>query len=532
MADEAKSGLGHSVRAAPRGPGATRPRGRGHRQARAASGLTPCSFPAPQELYLETYYLQCLAHASYIVAHGGNAFIVDPRRDVDMYIDELKARGLRLRGVLLTHIHADFVSGHYEILRRTNAAVMISRHAGAEFPHLATEDEDEFVLSNKHSIRSMHSPGHTPGCTTWLLVDRESGKPTKAFTGDTLFVGNVGRPDLLGSVGVSKETLASTMFDTLRSRIMQLPDDCGVFPAHGAGSPCGKGLSTELSSTIGKEKATNPALQYTDRDEFVKYITSGQPHAPQYFLGAVALNKAGAQSVSEVIEKVPPLNEVDFAEAMRSEEHGERPLVCDTREADEWCETHVPGSWSFPIGVSGGVVLREHDGNMGIWLGTLVRPNQPMLVIAPPGKERETLERFSRIGYHSVVGYLVGGIESWASAGFDTASLDRLDLKAKPEEARAALSSDEYQVVDVRTPGEYGCPVNGHVKGAINVDLNTLPAGADGLDKSKKYVCYCSGGYRSNIALSIFLSRGLDFRDVRGGYHAIQETSKDLTTAQ
>mmetsp|Transcript_13635 Transcript_13635/g.43548 ORF Transcript_13635/g.43548 Transcript_13635/m.43548 type:complete len:509 (+) Transcript_13635:40-1566(+) len=483
------------------------------------------------ELYVATYYLQCLAHASYVVAHGGFAVVIDPRRDPDVYLADLESKGLRLKATLLTHIHADFVAGNSEITERANVAVMLGANAGASYPHLPVTEGDMVTLSEKYAIKALPTPGHTPGCVTWLLVDRTEGdRPLRAFTGDTLFVGNVGRPDLLGSVGFSADQMARTLFKTLHTKLMTLPDDVIVHPAHGAGSPCGKSLGSELSSTIGKEKATNEALQFKDETAFVEYITTGQPEAPQYFLPVVKMNKMGAGKVEEFVSAVPALEAEAFA-AQRERRHmgAEEIVVLDTREADDYAAGHVVGSVNFPVGLNRGEKLESFEGNFAIWVGTLVSPSAVLLLVAPEGKEQESILRLARIGYHNVLGYLAGGMTAWKAAGLHIGHTTR---HAIPDQAALAalVAKPGVQVLDVRTEGEFNCPRNGHIRGAINIPLNVLPSRLGELDKDKHYAVYCSGGYRSAIAASYLLQEGIGSGDLHGGYYNILAVARELTT--
>jgi glyoxylase-like metal-dependent hydrolase (beta-lactamase superfamily II)/rhodanese-related sulfurtransferase len=482
------------------------------------------------DLKVETFYLSCLAQGSYLVSHGGNAFLIDPRRDVDVYLKKIASEGLRLKGILETHVHADFVSGHRELNERTGATIFINEHVQPGYRHYPVTDGDLFVLSDVYAFVPMYTPGHTLGCTTWLLVDRLHGnRPMKAFTGDTLFVGSVGRPDLLGSVGYSKHDMAHLLFHSLHDKLLCLPDDVEVYPAHGAGSPCGKGLSTDLSSTIGRERTTNPALLLQDEDSFVHFLTDEEQSVPQYFPAVVALNVEGAVAMGEEVNKVPMLSPAAF-EALLEEEvkEGElAPLVLDTREPEDFDEGHIEGSLNFAIGFHGGDSLSETEGNFGIWIGTLIAPGTPLLLVTAPGKEVESIQRLGRVGYAgSVKAVLGGGIPSWVVEGRPLSMSNRIALSSERQ-------LESFVVLDIRQPSEFACTGNGRVRDALSLPLDTLctssltppatSASGVSLNLETPYICYCRGGYRSAIAKSILLKQGLNVSDIQRGFRAVQE---------
>lgn len=491
------------------------------------SGLKEIVNDQDSGLEVRIYYLECLAQATYIIAHEGKAFIVDPRRDVDTFIQELNALGAKLIGILETHFHADFVSGHNELMQRTQAPIYFGPTAGprCQFPHHELKDEEIIQFSSRYSIKVLHTPGHTPEAVVYLLIDTSnSDKPIKAFTGDTLFIGSCGRPDLVGSVGFTAGQMARMMFETLRSKISTLPSDVQVYPAHGAGSPCGKNLSTDLYSTIGKEMQTNPALKFTDEDEFIKFLTDGQPVAPGYFSHDVAQNTAGALPLSEVLSKIPRLTNDQFK--LTVDNNTADYTVIDTRNPEEYNAGYIKGSLNFPLGESGGAILRPEDGNFAIWVGTLLQSDRQLLLIAKPGKEGEALQRLARIGYTNVKGILKNGMTDWIQSGYPVHATQRIDIRPGHGTSLQDLVSNGYNLIDVRTKQEYE---GNTVKGSHNLPLNEIYKHLEELDKSKRYLAFCSTGYRSIIAISILRASGINAVDVFGGFAAASVYAPDLT---
>eukprot|EP00043_Microstomoeca_roanoka_P009009 m.86131 g.86131 ORF g.86131 m.86131 type:complete len:512 (-) comp14453_c1_seq4:302-1837(-) len=482
----------------------------------------------PDGLTVHTYYLECLAHASYLVAHEGSAFLVDPRRDITPYVSYMQENNLKLKGVLETHLHADFVSGHLELNKRYGATIFIGEKAGAKFPHYPCADGDTLILSSKYAIQALPTPGHTFGCVTWLVVDRETGLAVKAFTGDTLFVGGNGRPDLVGALlpDATPEHLSQLMYASLHEKLAKLPDDCEVLPAHGPGSPCGKGISADLSSTIGKEKQTNPAFTITDEKSFIEYNVAGLDHAPQYFPNAVLTNLHGADFLHVEIESIKKLSLPEFKAAMQDE-----VVILDTRNARPYAQAHIKNSINIPLGVSGGIKLNYEDGNFAIWVGTVIAPKSKILLIAEQGKEQESIERLGRIGYASqIVGMLESGLNTWIEAGEPIEKFDKVNIENA--DTIRQLQATNHVIVDARTAGEYSCATRGHVHDAINLPLAELPQSCAALDKSKKYVVYCLGGFRSAIAVSLMRAHGLDAVDIAGGYErGVLDKARDATTA-
>jgi hydroxyacylglutathione hydrolase len=458
-------------------------------------------------MYFKQFYLGCLAHASYLIGSDGEAVVVDPQRDVEQYVDEANAQHLKIKHVIETHLHADFVSGHRELAERTGAEIVFSKHAGAAFPHRAVTDGDE-ILIGKVKLRILETPGHTPESMCILVTDTQaSDQPQKILTGDTLFIGDVGRPDLAGSKGYTPQMMAAMMYDTLHEKLLKLPDDVEVYPAHGAGSMCGKNMSKETSSTIGQQRKFNYALQPMSKEAFVKMMTDELPEAPPYFPKDAEINRTGAA----------PLNHLPRPAALAAEEvrnltsptetKSSRYVVLDVRSAADFGAGHVPGSINIGLG-----------GQFAIWAGSLITIGTPIIIVADSdAKMEEAVMRLARVGIESVKGYLGGGIEAWQSAGFNTdtvpqISIDDLDSLIRKE--------NQLQIVDVRRPPEYE---SGHVPRAFHAPLSNLEASADGLplDRSKPTAVICAGGYRSSAATSILQSHGFSsLLNVTGGTSA------------
>lgn len=455
-------------------------------------------------MFFKQFYLGCLAHASYLIGSEGAAVVVDPQRDVDQYIDEAKAQGLEIKYVIETHLHADFVSGHRELAERTGAEIVFSRHAGAAFAHHAVSEGDEIILG-KVKLQFLETPGHTPESMCILVSGIEvSDQPQKILTGDTLFVGDVGRPDLAGGKGYTPQMMAAMMYDTLHEKLLKLSDDVEVYPAHGAGSMCGKNMSKETSSTIGQQRKFNYALQPMSKEAFVKMMTAELPEAPAYFPKDAEINRNGAGA----------LNQLERPKALRAEEvlslmgrQADKHLVLDVRSAADFGAGHVPGAVNIGLG-----------GQFAIWAGVLIGIGTPIILVAESeAKMEEALTRLARVGIESVRGYLAGGIDAWRSAGFETntvpqISVDELDSLIRKE--------NQLQVIDVRRPPEYE---SGHVPRALHAPLSNLEstAGVLTLDRSKPTAVICAGGYRSSAATSILQTHGFsNLLNVTGGTSA------------
>lgn len=456
-------------------------------------------------------YTNCLAQGAYYISNNGEAVIIDPLRETKPYLDLLKQNNDKLTHIFETHFHADFVSGHVDLAKETGATIVFGPNATTSYKSYIAKDEEEFKIG-KLTLKVMHTPGHTLESTTYLLLD-ENKKPLCIFTGDTLFIGDVGRPDLAIKSDLTTEDLAGMLYDSLRNKIMPLPDDVIVYPAHGAGSACGKNMSKETFDTLGSQKEINYALRNISKEEFIKELTTGILPAPQYFAKNAALNKSGYQNYNEILEKgSKALSADEFEKAMTSGS----PLVLDVRKPQEFAGGHIKNS--LYIGL---------DGQFAPWVGTVILDiNTPILLVTPEGREEETVMRLSRVGYDNCIGYLRGGMDSWKNAG------KRMEtIKSVPAPEFLDHYQNGYTTLDVRKPGEYE---SAHLKNAATKPLDFIYEWADTLDKSHPYMIHCAGGYRSMIAASILKAKGYtDLTDVQGGYGAISKldaAEKDIAT--
>ncbi len=451
---------------------------------------------------IEQIYTGCLAQGAYYIESNGEAAIIDPLREVQPYINRAETNGAKIKYIFETHFHADFVSGHVDLARKTGASIIYGPEANTEYEVYNAKDGQEFEVGNV-KIRAIHTPGHTLESTTWLLID-ETGKPHCIFTGDTLFIGDVGRPDLAIKNGLSQEDLASLLFDSLRNKIMTLQDDLIVFPAHGAGSACGKNMSKETEDTLGNQKATNYALRANmTREEFITEVTTGIMPAPQYFAKNAMINKTGYESLDAIITRgSKALTPDEFESAANAEE----AIILDTRAGAEFVTAHIPNS--IFIGI---------DGGFAPWVGALITDiNAPILFIAPEGREEEVITRLSRVGYDNTIGFLKGGIEAWKNAGKEVETLQSVSAQAFVED----LDNTSNEVLDVRKPGEFE---GGHVDEATNLPLDFINEELNQVDKNKTYYVHCAGGYRSLIYISILKARGYNnLINVEGGWGAIK----------
>jgi hydroxyacylglutathione hydrolase len=456
-------------------------------------------------MIVEQLYTGCLAQAAYYIESDGEAAVIDPLRETFPYLERAAESGAAIRYVFETHFHADFVSGHLDLARESGGTLVYGPNAETGFEAHVSTDGEVFRLG-KVTIEVLHTPGHTLESTTYLLRD-EAGKPHCIFTGDTLFIGDVGRPDLAQKgLELTMEDLAGMLYDSLRNQIMPLPDDVIVYPAHGAGSACGKKMSNETSATLGDQKRFNYALRADmSKDEFIREVTDGLAPPPAYFPENVRLNKHGYDAISQVMERgLRALSPADFAAAMADD----ATLVLDTRSEAAFAEGHVPGS-----------VFIGLDGNFAPWVGAMFPDlDTPILVVAEQGREEEAVRRLSRVGYDNGQGYLAGGVEAWSAEG---RTLQRVEEVA-PEAFTAAWKAGERPVVlDVRKPGEYDA---GHLEDARNVPLDYLESRLDGLSEEGTYHLHCKGGYRSLIAWSLLQRRGYqNLVNIRGGFDALVE---------
>ena len=452
-------------------------------------------------MYFKQFYLACLAHASYLIGSEGEAAVVDPQRDVDGYINEAEAQGLKIKYVIETHLHADFVSGHRELALRTGAEIVFGAEAGATFEHRAVSNGDEIAIG-KVVLRVLETPGHTPESICILVIDTEvSDQPQKILTGDTLFIGDVGRPDLAGGKGYTPQIMAGMMYDTLHEKMLKLPDNVEVYPAHGAGSMCGKNLSKETSSTIGEQRKLNYALQPMSKDAFVRMMTADLPEAPAYFPKDAEINRTGAQSLSEV-SRPAPLTPEELSELAT---HGH--VVLDVRSAREFGEGHVPGSLNIGLG-----------GQFASWAGMLIAMGSPIVIVAESDeKVDEAVMRLARVGIETVRGYLGGGIGAWRESGLGMAHLPQISV----DDLHNLIGSEkELQILDVRREPEYE---SGHVPHAKHAPLSKLQPIIPnlGLDPTRATAVICAGGYRSSAATSILEQHGFKkLLNVTGGTSA------------
>ncbi|PYS78992.1 MAG: MBL fold metallo-hydrolase [Acidobacteria bacterium] len=448
-------------------------------------------------MYFKQFYLGCLAHASYLVGSDGEAAVVDPQRDVDQYVAEAEAQGLKIKYVFETHLHADFVSGHRELAARTGAEIVFGERAGARFPHRAARDGDELKVG-KVILRILETPGHTPESISVVVVDTEvSPEAQKVLTGDTLFVGDVGRPDLAGARGYTPEAMAALMYESLHGKLLKLGDHVEVWPAHGAGSMCGRNISKETHSTIGEQRRFNYALAPMPKDEFVRLMTADVPEAPAYFPADAEINREGASPLTELPRPSALLAQQVAAYASLGY------VVLDVRTAEEFGAGHVPGALN--VGLSG---------QFASWAGALVPLGSPIILVAAgEGQVDEAVTRLARVGHESVRGYLRGGVESWRDAGFDVSHVPQISVA----DLRRMLDEQPgLQVLDVRRPAEYAA---GHAPRAASTPLGPhLVEEAARLERARPLAVICAGGYRSSAATSLL--QPLGFRriyNVAGG---------------
>ncbi|AZQ44933.1 MBL fold metallo-hydrolase [Nonlabens ponticola] len=458
-------------------------------------------------MILEQYYTKCLAQGTYYIASNGEAAIIDPLREVQQYIDRAQDDKVRIKYIFLTHFHADFVSGHVDLADKTGATIVIGPNAVTSYAFAKAEHQQKFFIGDI-SLTLLHTPGHTLESSCYLLKD-EDGKEQALFTGDTLFIGDVGRPDLAAKSEMTQEDLAGMLYDSLHKHILPLPDDITVYPAHGAGSACGKNMSSETSDTLGNQKKTNYALDTNlSRADFIKELTSGISAPPAYFPLNVQMNKGVNSSIDEVIKRgVTPINAAAFKALADDPEF----LVLDVRSPQEFTAGHVPGSWFIGL-----------DGQFAPWVGALIENiDQKIILVVEPGREREAVTRLARVGYDNANGFLYGGFESWKNAGFDVATTGNVSAKQFLD----GLNDGSIKnAIDSRKSGEYE---NSHLAETELLPLAGIHAHLPHLDKEKTYHVHCAGGYRSVIFASIAQANGIDnMINVEGGYGAIKKVAK------
>jgi hydroxyacylglutathione hydrolase len=455
-------------------------------------------------MYFEQFYLGCLAHASYMLGSEGEAVVVDPQRDVDLYLQAADERGLKIRHIFETHLHADFVSGHVELARRTGATIYIGERAGAAFPHVPLRDGFELRVGQAH-IAAVETPGHTPESVCLIVTDQEkSSRPWAVLTGDTLFIGDVGRPDL--SPTHTSQQLAGMLYDSLHGKLLPLADEVLVYPAHGAGSLCGRNMRAERFSTVGTERLTNYALQIKDRDEFIRQLTTNLPARPEYFFQDAQINRQGAPALTDL----PPLAAVSAAELERLLE--QEVFALDVRPTAEFAAAHVPRSVNIAL-----------SGQFATWAATVLGLNaRPVLIAETPEQYAEARMRLARVGIEGARGYLEGGVAGWQQAGLSLAKLPQITAR----ELKQCLNGGEMRVLDVRREPEWQA---GHIAQAAWWPLDRFKVSAPEVDPATPLAIHCQSGYRSVIACSLLRRAGLEnVINVTDGFEAWQQAGMEV----
>lgn len=453
-------------------------------------------------MYVEQMYTGCLSEAAYYIESNGVAAIIDPLRETEPYLKKAADRGATIRYIFETHFHADFVSGHVDLAKKTGATIVYGPTATTDYAIHEATDGEAFSIGDIELI-ALHTPGHTPESTTFLLRDEE-GKDYAIFSGDTLFIGDVGRPDLAIKGDLSQEDLAGMLFDSLQAKIKPLEDHVLVYPAHGAGSACGKNISSETESTIGDQKQNNYALQDISRDAFIKELTTGILPPPQYFPKNAMINKQGYDTFDEVLTKGNRALSVSGVQ----EALAKGALLLDTRAPNEFHKGFIPGSVNIGL-----------DGSFAVWVGTLITNiSQPIVLLVDANKEAEAVTRLARVGYDNTIGFVQGGIEAWQAAGHSLDSIESIPSDAFSSATGANVGA---KVLDVRKPGEYE---NGHLEMADSFPLDFINAQYGKLNSETTYFLHCKSGYRSMVAASILKSKGIDkVVNVEGGFDALSQ---------
>jgi len=453
---------------------------------------------------IQQLYTSCLSQGAYYISSEGEAAIIDPLRETQQYIDKANSDKVQIKYVFETHFHADFVSGHIDLARKTNSKIVYGPSAETDYPCHIAKDQEEFTIG-KIKIKAIHTPGHTPESTTYLLID-ENGNNHAIFTGDTLFIGDVGRPDLAIAKDITKEDLAGKLYDSLRNKIMILEDNVIIYPAHGAGSACGKNMSDDTFGTLGEQKKSNYALREDmTKEEFVKELLEGMPPPPSYFKQNALLNQKGYNNFDEVLEKSKKALSIDeFKNSMISE----NSLVLDVRTQKEFIKKHIPNSLFIGL-----------NGSFAPWVGTLIKDvHRPILLIVEKGKEEEAITRLSRVGCDNCIGYLEGGIKTWEKSGNPTANLESISANEFIE----TLKLNKINILDVRKVSEFE---NQHIEGSINFPLGQIQENISEINSKERLHVHCAGGYRSVIAISILKANGFDnLIDIAGGFNEIKKT--------
>jgi hydroxyacylglutathione hydrolase len=458
---------------------------------------------------VEQIYTGCLAQGAYYITSNGEAAIIDPLRETQPYLDRLEKDGVKLKYIFETHFHADFVSGHIDLSKKTSAPIVYGATAQPEFDAIVAEDNQVFEIGNV-KIKVLHTPGHTMESSCFLLID-EDGKETALFSGDTLFLGDVGRPDLAQKAAhMTQEQLAGLLYESLYNKILPLPDDVTVYPAHGAGSACGKNMMKETVDTLGNQKKMNYALNQPNKEAFIQAVTDGLLPPPAYFGMNVAMNKKGYDSFDDVLKHGMKALSAEEFEAV-AESTG--ALILDTRSDKEFTKGFIPQS--INIGLSG---------DFAPWVGAMiVNVKQPILLVTDNGKEEEAVTRLSRVGFDNVLGHLAGGFDTWKNAGKETDTVNRIT----PEQFASEVKIGEHKIIDVRKESEYAAE---HVEEAYSKPLAYINDWVKDINPQEHFYLHCAGGYRSMIAASILQARGYrNFTEVEGGFNAIAKTNVPKT---
>lgn len=452
-------------------------------------------------MYVQQIYTGCLAEAAYYIESNGEAAIIDPMREIGPYMELLEERGTKLKYVMETHFHADFVSGHLDLANQTGAKLIFGPTAKPSYSSYIAEDMERLKLGNVE-IQVLHTPGHTMESSTYLLIDEKDNNHA-VFTGDTLFIGDVGRPDLAVKSDLTAKDLAALLYDSLYSKILPLADNVIVYPGHGAGSQCGKNMSSETVSTIGEQRKFNYALQPMKKAQFVEVVTDGIAPPPAYFPENARINREGYQNIDEILKRnLKPLSLGDFESKIE-----EGALVLDTRHEIFYEQGSLKNSVNIPL-----------NGQYAIWVGSLIPINKPLVLITEPGKEYESVLRLARVGFENVSGYLEGSIDAWKNSGKSVQTVTSVDPAAMMDYVNKG-----YEILDVRRSTEAETE---HVSGAINISLVDLENRMDELDKNGTYLVHCAGGYRSMIASSILVNNGFEhIINVRNGFDGIKKVA-------
>jgi hydroxyacylglutathione hydrolase len=467
-------------------------------------------------MFFKQYYLGCLAHASYMIADEDThvAAVVDPQRDIEQYLNDARAHGFKIGYVLLTHFHADFLAGHIELRHAAGAEICLGKRAEAEFHFIAVDEDTPIELGDQVQLQFLETPGHTPEGISILVVDRalNPDAPHAVLTGDTLFIGDVGRPDLFASIGVSADELAEMLYDSIHNKLAKLPDKTLVYPAHGAGSLCGRNLSDETVSTIGVQKEYNYAMQPMTVEQFKSVVLADQPDAPDYFAHDAMLNRQERSSLSETIDN--SMNGLGLESILRHQTRGTQ--IVDVRDGIDFAYSHLAGSINIGL-----------RGKFATWSGTLLNKDRPIIVIADPGDEREAIMRLGRIGFDNVVGYMLDGIATVGAKNVLLKAVDRITAKSASQEIH---DIDPPVLLDVRSERERE---SGRVADSLNIPLNQFRDRMDEIPRDRPLIVQCAGGYRSTIACSLLAKNGfIGIQDFVGGFNAWKASGLPVDAAE